>query len=176
MKITKFKIIILICLIAPCLYETILFSMDTTFQNPTNINFLLPRFARQNLSTFDFAVSDNIAIKSFDNQGNSVPLLNFAGNQELFKRFVNHSLPYNDEQTFGTAIMSGKYQGLRYDFKIYQNIGSHFFLSASTNILYAKLKNVLITPVNANNIALTQEEINAITGFSTYLTLFIGKL
>ncbi len=170
MKTTQSKIIIIFSFIAACLHEAIILSMDTTFQDPTNINFLVPRFARKNLSTFEFAVSDNVALKSFDNQGNSVPLLNFAGNQELFKRFVDTSLPYNNLQTFGTAIMSGKYQGLRYDFKIYQNIGSHFFLSVSTNLLYAKLKNVSITPVNASNIPLTQEQINAISGFSTYLT------
>lgn len=165
MKLKKLLFLFFTCLSIPKSY---LRAMDTLFQSPT-VFFPQPRFARHNLGSFDFSASNNTASQSYDGRGQTVALLNFNGTQSLLKRFVDSTLPYNDPQTFGQASMSAKYSSIKYDFKITQNIGSHFFVSASTFLLYSKFKNLLITPVTSNCTPLTQAEIDAITGLQNYL-------
>lgn len=163
------KLLLFLFFIWPCMHIPYLQAMDTIFQTPT-VFFPQPRFARNNLGSFEFVVSDNIAKQSYDGRGQTVALLNFNGTQDLFKRFVDTTLPHNDTDTFGKASMAAKYSGIKYNFKITQNFGSHFFASISTFLLYGKLKNLVIEPVTQNCIPLTKTEIQATPGLQTYLT------
>ena len=142
--------------------------MNTTFRHQPN-SFAQPRFATKNLSSWEFNVAHQVAKNSFNKNGNVVGLLNFNGPTTLLKRFTNSTLPYNDSDNFGTALMSGEMSTLQYNFAVTQNFGSHFFGAAQTTYSIDSLKNLVIQPLQNKCQLLTQAEINATAGLATYL-------
>jgi hypothetical protein len=150
-------------------------AMDTTFQTPS-VAFVQPRFARKNLTTFEFYTSTSYAHESFDAIGNVVPLLNFNGPQTLYKRFVDVTLPRTDTSNFGSANLPAQLQSTKYNFRFIQNLGQHWFVTWCTNIIHTKFKNLLIQPINATCQPLNQAEINAQTGLAQYLQDLRAKL
>jgi hypothetical protein len=143
-------------------------AMNTTFRHQPN-SFPQPRFARKNLNSWEFNVAHQVAKNSFNNDGNVVGLLDFNGPTNLLKKFVNTTLPYNDSQTFGKAVLSGEMSTLQYNFAVTQNFGSHFFAAAQTTYSIDSLKNLLIAPLRNNCQFLTQTEIDANPALKTYL-------
>lgn len=158
------KIILLLILI-----PSTALGMWTTFQSPTPC-FPQPRYARNNLTSWELIFYSNKASESYNSCGQIVPLLNFAKSQDLFKNFVDSSLPYNDQQTFGKAYLPATYACSNYGFKLIQNIGSNFFLHCATKLSNENLKNITIQPIHANGIPLTPQEINADPALKIYLT------
>lgn len=159
----NYKLIFLFLIFSPSLQ-----AMNTTFRHQPN-SFPQPRFARKNLNSWEFNVAHQVAKESFNDDGDVVGLLDFNGPTNLLKRFVNSTLPYNDSQTFGTAIMSGEMSTLQYNFAVAQNFGSHFFATAQTTYSIDSLKNLTMQPLRNNCQLLTQTEIDAIAGLQTYL-------
>ena len=142
--------------------------MESTFRHqPTS--FPQPRFSRKNLGSFELRVAHDTAKNSFDAQGNVVGLLNFNGSTNLLKRFVNTTLPYNNTETFGKAIMSAELSTLQYNFTLTQNFGSHFFAYCSITTSQDTLKNLLIQPITNNCLLISQTDIDANPTFKTYL-------
>jgi hypothetical protein len=161
--VIKFKPIFLCLLLTHCLK-----GMETTFQHqPTS--FPQPRFARHNLGSFEFKVAQDTAKNSFDRQGNVVSLLNFNGSTNLLKRFVDSTLAYNNTDTFGKAIMSGKLSTFQYNFTLTQNFGSHFFAYCSITTSQDRLKDLLIQPVINNCVLVSKADIDANQALQTYL-------
>ncbi len=150
------------------LFSTSLQAMNTTFRHQPN-SFPQPYFARHNLGSLELKIAHQVAKNSFNHDGNLVGLLDFNGPTDLLKRFVNTTLPYNNSETFGTAIISGEISTLQYNFSANQNFGSHFFAAAQTTYSIDFLKNLLIQPLRNNCQFLTQAEINAHPELKTYL-------
>jgi hypothetical protein len=150
-------------------------AMDTTFQTQTTL-FPQPRFARENLNSWQLSISQNKATNSFNREGETVALLNFNGPQELLKRFVDKNLPFNDTTTFGKAILSADFSCLRYDFLVTQNFGPHFFVKGSTALRYSNLKNLEITPILNNCVLITSAQINSDPALKQYLTELAATL
>jgi hypothetical protein len=143
-------------------------AMETTFRHqPTS--FPQPRFARNNLGSFEFRVAHDSAKSSFNQQGNVVGLLDFNGTADLLKRFTDSTLPYNNSATFGKAIMSGELSTLQYNFTIIQNFGSNFFAYGAVTLSTDTLKNLLIQPVKNSCTLTSQAEIDANPEFKAYL-------
>ncbi len=143
-------------------------AMNTTFRHQPN-SFPEPRFATKNLNSWEFNVAHQVAKNSFNDDGNVVGLLDFNGPTNLLKRFVNTTLPYNNSDTFGTAIMSGNMSTLQYNFAVTQNFGSHFFGAIQTTYSIDSLKNLFIQPLRNKCQLLTQTEIDANQELKTYL-------
>lgn len=160
----KFKLIFLFLTFSTCLQ-----AMNTTFRHQPN-SFPQPRFATKNLGSWELNVAHQVANHSFNGDGNVVGLLDFNGPTNLLKRFVNTALPYNNSETFGTAVMSGNMSTLQYNFAAFQNFGSHFFATAQTTYSIDSLKNFSIAPLRNNNCQfLTQAEIDSNPALKTYL-------
>lgn len=171
MKTTK-HVLIVICL---TIMPQLLYGMSTTFVSSSSY-FPKTQFARKNLTSFDLYITNDSAHSSFDKNGNETTLLSFNGSHDLYNRFVDSSLPYNDTQNMGKAFLSGTYSDINYAFAFTQNIGSNLFISFATSYTQSCIKNFKILPIKSNCFLMTQDEIKAQPGLTEYLKKLNAKL
>lgn len=151
------------------------YGMATTFET-TSSSFPKPRFARKDLTSLELYVTHDYAKSSYDKNGNETALLSYHGPHDLYNRFVDPKLPYNDTQNMGKALLSGIYSDMNYALSISQNIGSHFFISLSSSYTQSVIKDFTILPIKNNCFIMTPDEINAQPGLTEYLKKLYQKL
>ncbi|MBI2344883.1 hypothetical protein HYV10_02305 [Candidatus Dependentiae bacterium] len=151
-------------------------SMYTTFFRPT---FWLekPRFDRRNMTSYELSPYYAWADKSFDKNGEKVPLLAFANPEPLLPSFLEpikncaYNSRKNDESPIGYAIFDAKYVTTVITNEIIQNFHENFFVQINIPLGLDTLKNISITPTNKAGVAIEHNE-----EIDTYLDALSSKL
>ncbi|MCX5923897.1 MAG: hypothetical protein NTZ68_00520 [Candidatus Dependentiae bacterium] len=144
------------------------YGMYTNFGTPLTF-FPTPRYATKDLKSVGAVASFYTSENSYNDMGQEVGLLAYQGTETLLKRIVDRSLPFNDSQSVGKALISGSLTLNSYAFWYVQNIGEHFYFTIVSALSYIRLKNLLITPVKNNCLRLSETEIDADTQLKNYL-------
>lgn len=136
---------------------TQLIGMYTTFFKPTYWP-EKPRFDRMNMTSYELTYSYTWASKSFDKNGNKVPLLAFANPEPLLPSFLNPKINPEDNKPIAYAIFDGKFTEGTITHEFVQNLHQNFFIQANFSITQSYLKNISITPTNACGIKITPDQ------------------
>ncbi|MFA5999059.1 MAG: hypothetical protein WC747_03520 [Candidatus Babeliales bacterium] len=145
-----------------------MYGMYTTFGAPS-ISFPTPQYATKDLKTVGASLSYYKSENSYDCSGQKVGLLAYQGTETLLKRIIDRSLPFNDSQSVGKALISGRLTATSGAFWYVQNIGEHFYFTFVSSLSYIKLQNLLIAPAKNNCLLLSETEIDADTELKKYL-------
>ncbi len=180
LKLKNYKKIMnyIIYIVTLCVFlPTQIMGMYTTFYKPSYWQ-EKPRYDRYNLTTYEFSYSHSWASKSFNKDGDRVPLLAFSGPEPLLPSFVDCDqrcdhpckIDCRDNKPVCYGIFDGEFtlDSLHHEFV--QNIHKHCFLDIVVNLSHAHLKNICVTPTDACGKKIPRtEEIN------TYLKKFFHK-
>jgi hypothetical protein len=154
----------IICLLAlfTCV-QTQIFGMYTTFYRPTYWP-EKPRFDRMNMTSYELTYFHGWASKSFNKDGERVPLLAFSNPEPLLPSFLEfkgpckYSKPVKDNKPISYAIFDGQYSTDVIINEIVQNFHKHFFVQINVPIGQEHLKSISIKPTDARGNSINPDQ------------------
>ncbi|MBP6870340.1 hypothetical protein KBC04_05630 [Candidatus Babeliales bacterium] len=93
-----------------------------------------PYCAEKYLADFFMSFSAGQTDEAYNRNGQVVPFLQQYGSEDLLKRFLDYSLPKNDNESAGIINFSGIFNFQRLNFFYHKNICHNLFFGISTSI------------------------------------------
>lgn len=156
-------------------FHHMMLPMQNTFWAPS-VRIDKPRFARTNLTTLELSGLFHNAKQSYNTSGHKVPLLAYNGPEPLLLRFVDTTLPCNNTDIIGYALINGYFSGKSGIFSWQQNIHDHFCFEMTTSITNDTIKNIAIMPSTEQGRCLSNQEIITNQSLVNYLEKLEQKL
>ncbi len=145
-------------------------SMGTTFTLPLPL--YKTRFATPQLQTYSWQLLQTKATKAASCLGQEVPLLDFAGPQDLLYRLVNPELSCQNSTSAGTALLSGKLSGLTNLLQAQINLKNNIFFQGKAAFSQYSLGRTKLHPLDNQGHCMTAQEIANDQKLSDYLPSF----
>lgn len=147
------------------------YAMGSIFIKPTT-DFPKTRFANPGLTSFEVQYARATVKEAYNETSDRVPALSFHGPEDLLKRFLDKSLPYNDTATVGQALFDGIIKLHEFGFNFTKNFENNIFFAVETTVTNIEASNIKLYPVSPKGRYLTSQEINADAELKEFIEKF----
>ena len=136
--------------------------------------FQTPYFNENDYTNISAIFSGGFASQAYNQQSQKVPYLQQFGTENLLKKFVDQTLPYNDLTSFGQGLLDGNFHVREMILSCYKNMNQGFFIESAV-VIQDLFINSITVQYAPSNLPLTDDQITYLQDLQQKLPISLGQ-